>query len=127
MVGIFPKLTGNTGIDPYNISSDPNSVKDYMEDPLINYKKATLGIGKCMMDHYKEVKSKIHRIQIPVLLQKGEDDPMMIGTEELFDDLKIKDKQYIIYEGAKHEVYQEIKEIRDRVFSDLLKWIEDHI
>ena len=127
MVKIIPTLTGDAGIDPINISSDPESVKDYSNDPLINYKKGTIGMGIAMMDHYKEIKHKIGQIHIPVLLQRGKEDVMMIGESELFEDLTTKDKQLIYYDKAKHEVYQEIEEIREKVFSDLVNWINKHL
>jgi alpha-beta hydrolase superfamily lysophospholipase len=123
MVKIAPKLKGDAGINPENISSDPESVEDYKTDPLIDHKNGTVGMGIAMMNHYKEIKEEIGKIQIPVLMQKGSDDVMMIGEKELFEDLKTEDKEFIVYKNAKHEVYTEIKEIREKAFNDVTKWI----
>ena len=127
MVKIAPKLKGDAGIDPENISSDPESVEDYKTDPLIDYKKGTVGMGIAMMNHYSEIKEEIGKIQIPVLMQRGSDDVMIIGEKELFEDLKTKDKEFIVYENAKHEIYTEIKEIREKAFNDVTKWITSHL
>lgn len=127
MVKIAPKLKGDAGIDPENISSDPESVEDYKTDPLIDYKNGTVGMGIAMMNHYSEIKEEIGKIQIPVLMQRGSDDVMMIGEKELFEDLKTKDKEFIVYENAKHEIYTEIKEIREKAFNDVTKWITSHL
>ncbi|MHA1202277.1 MAG: lysophospholipase [Candidatus Heimdallarchaeaceae archaeon] len=123
MVKIAPKLKGDAGIVPENISSDPESVEDYKTDPLIDHKNGTVGMGIAMMNHYKEIKEEIGKIQIPVLMQRGSDDVMMIGEKELFEDLKTEDKEFIVYKNAKHEVYTEIKEIREKAFNDVTKWI----
>ncbi|GAH91951.1 unnamed protein product, partial [marine sediment metagenome] len=48
---------------------------------------------------------------------------MIIGEKELFEDLKTKDKEFIIYENAKHEIYTEIKEIKMKAFNDVTQWI----
>ncbi|MBY9002113.1 MAG: alpha/beta hydrolase, partial [Candidatus Heimdallarchaeota archaeon] len=65
--------------EPNNISSDPESVEDYTNDPLINCKQGTIGMGLAMIDHYSEIQQAISTISIPVLLQKGSEDVMIIG------------------------------------------------
>ncbi len=127
MVKIVPKLKGDAGINPENISSDLESVKDYKTDPLIDYKNGTIGMGVAMMNHYSEIKEDIGKIQIPVLMQKGSEDVMIIGENELFEDLKTEDKKYLIYDNAKHEVYTEIKEIREKACADVTQWIKSHL
>ncbi len=127
MVKIIPKLKGDAGIDPENISSDPESVEDYKTDPLIDYKTGTIGMGIAVINHYSEIKEEIGKIQIPVLMQRGSDDVMIIGEKELFEDLKTKDKEFIIYENAKHEIYTEIKEIKMKAFNDVTQWITSHL
>ncbi|MHA1198823.1 MAG: lysophospholipase [Candidatus Heimdallarchaeaceae archaeon] len=124
---ILPAFQADSGIKPEQISSDPESVKDYSNDPLIGYKTATASIGVCLMDHYREIKDQIGTISIPILLQNGENDTLMFDKETLFDDLKSKDKTLEIYKNAKHEVYTEIKEIREKAYSDLIDWINEHL
>ncbi len=123
MVKFAPKLKGDAGINPDNISSDPESVEDYKNDPLIDYKTGTIGMGIAMINHYSEIKDEIGKIQIPVLMQKGSNDVMIIGEKELFEDLKTEDKEFIVYKNAKHEVYTEKEEIRAKAFNDVSKWI----
>ena len=60
-------------------------------------------------------------------MQRGSDDVMIIGEKELFEDLKTEDKELIVYENAKHEVYTEIKEIREKAFNDIAKWITSRL
>jgi alpha-beta hydrolase superfamily lysophospholipase len=79
------------------------------------------------MNHYSEIKEEIGKIQIPVLIQKGSNDVMIIGEKELFKDLKTEDKESIIYENAKHEIYTEIEEIREKAFNDVTQWITSRL
>ncbi|NPD88270.1 MAG: alpha/beta hydrolase [Asgard group archaeon] len=127
MVKIYPSFKAASNLDPNEISSDPESVADYTSDPLINYKVASAGMGVAFMDHYKEIKQRIGEIQIPVLIQKGELDTMVLGLDELNTDLNPKDKTVKIYKGCKHEVYQENKKMRTEAFSDLVEWLNSHL
>ena len=127
MVKILPTFTGPSGIIPEEISSDPASVEDYITDPLINYKQASVKYGLNLVDHYKDVKDKISSIKIPVLIQKGDQDTMVIHLEELIEDLNQTEVEVKIYKDSKHEVYTERKEIREEAFSDLVQWLNSHL
>ncbi len=127
MYKIYPIFVGAAGIEPEDLSTDPESVEDYMNDPLINYKKATAGYGICMVDHPKYVKGELASIKTPVLIQKGKLDTMIIGIEDLISELKEAKVTTKIYENYKHEVYTETKEKRDQAFSDLVLWINSII
>lgn len=127
MSKIFPTFSGPTGIDPNNLSSDPKSVDNYKNDPLINYKKSTAAMGMSMFKHYSEVKDKISSIKIPVLFQSGEDDIMMLDAEEIFEDLTIKDKTMKTYPNCKHEMYTESLQNKDLAVNDLISWILTHL
>lgn len=120
---IAPAFKADTGLDPEGISSDPVSVEEYKNDPLINYKDSTAITGVCFMNHYKEVKDKLKTISIPILIQKGELDEMVLDSEQLLESIQSDDKKLIIYKAAKHEVYTETEEIRKKVFSDLIEWL----
>ena len=125
MVKIWPTFMGPAGIIPEELSSDPESVEDYINDPLINYKKATTAYGFCFLKHYPEIKNKIGTIKIPVLIQKGELDKLVINIQELIDDLKNADLTVKFYPDGWHEMYTETKEKREKAFSDLVQWMKN--
>ncbi|MCE7741588.1 MAG: alpha/beta hydrolase [Candidatus Heimdallarchaeota archaeon] len=127
IVKVLPTFKGPAGIIPEELSSDPESVEDYVTDPLINYKQATVRYGLNLIDHYKDVKEKISTIKIPILIQKGELDTMIINLDELTEDLKNTDLTVIIYKNGKHEMYTEIKEKREEAFADLVKWLNAYL
>ncbi|MHA1302786.1 MAG: lysophospholipase [Candidatus Heimdallarchaeaceae archaeon] len=127
MAKIIPTFTAATFFDPNEISYDKKTVEDYMNDPLVHYKKATAALGACFMTHYKKVKPRMKEIQIPVLMQSGAADNLMLEKEEVFNDLGSKDKVLKVYDGCKHEVYNEAKEDRESALNDLLIWLNNHI
>lgn len=127
MAKIYPSFKAASNLDPNEISSDPESVADYTSDPLINYKVASASMGVAFMDHYKEIKSKVGEIQIPMLIQKGKLDTMVLGLEQLNSDLIPEDKTVKIYENCKHEIYQEGKKMRDEALTDLIEWLNSHL
>lgn len=127
LVKIWPTFKGPSGLIPEEISSDPESVENYVNDPLINYKEASIKYGLNMVFNYKEIKDKMSTIKIPVLIQKGDQDNMVIHLDELIEDLKQTDLTVKIYKDSKHEVYTEIKTIREKAFSDLFEWINSHL
>jgi alpha-beta hydrolase superfamily lysophospholipase len=67
------------------------------------------------------------RIQIPVLIQLGSRDTAFSGQKELFEMVGAKDKTFKLYEGLKHEVYNELLEDRTRVLADLRTWLDKHV
>ncbi len=127
MYKIFPIFVAASGINPNDLSTDPESVEDYINDPLINYQKATAGYGICMIDHPKYVKDKLGLFTKPVLIQKGSLDTMITGIDELVNEFKGTEVTVKIYENYMHEVYTETKEKRDQAFSDLVLWLNSLI
>ena len=69
------------------------------------------------------------RIQdsIPVLIQLGSLDTAFSGQRELFEMIGSQDKTFKLYEGLKHEVYNELPADRTRVLNDLRSWIDGHM
>jgi alpha-beta hydrolase superfamily lysophospholipase len=127
MARIYPTFKAASNLDPDELSHDPESIADYTSDPLINYKKATAAMGLAFMNHYPEIKERISKVNIPVLIQKGALDETVVGIDELITDLKTEDKTVKIYENGKHEMYNEIKEKREVALTDLVNWLNSHL
>ena len=72
-------------------------------------------------------------------LKAGEEKLNKIGDKnnvigKLFDDIKLlfemvgaKDKTFKLYEGLKHEVYNELAQDRIKVLQDLRLWLDAHV
>ena len=125
---ILPKMTINPKLDPETLSHDPETVKAYKDDPLVNYKKITARLGKEMLDAYKSLIENAKKIKLPVLMQVGGEDKITHGTKDLYESFSsTKDIDLKIYDGYYHEIYNETPEMRVKPLEDLQAWIETHL
>jgi alpha-beta hydrolase superfamily lysophospholipase len=110
------------------LSSDPAVVKAFEEDSLVFAGKMTLGLLDAMRKLANGMAKAASKLTLPVLIQKGGDDTVVLGAEELFVSLThCRDKTYKLYEGLKHEVYNEVNDKRGQVLDDLQDWLDSHL
>jgi len=124
---LAPKMTIDPKLDPKTLSHDPEVVKAYEEDPLVHHKEITTRLGYEMIKRFEEVENIVEKLEIPLLVQCGSEDQAMHGIEELKKHFKMDDKTIKIYNGLYHEVYNEVKNEREKVLHDLAEWLENHI
>ncbi|WP_029332705.1 alpha/beta fold hydrolase [Exiguobacterium oxidotolerans] len=125
----FPALSSNAWL-----SSDPQSVLRYDEDPLSG-QTVTLGFFHELLTATKSVNALANLYQhprhLPLLLVAGEDDPVAFdgkGIHALFDAynrVRVEDTQLTVYRGLRHELFHEFERIR--VFADIAGWLNNHI
>ncbi len=123
----FPKLRASSGVDPQLLSHDPAEVETYKNDPLVHYKKITARLGWEMIKGFEEATEIVGDFKLPVLIQRGGEDSVMTGTEELKDAFTVSDLTYIEYEGLYHEIYNELEKDRTKVLQDLTDWLDKHL
>ena len=122
---LFPGVHVKSGLPPEFISRDPDVVKAYVDDPL-TYDVITPRLAEQMYTYLDLGFSKAGNINIPVLIQCGSADTSFSGQEELYNAMTSNDKTIKIYEGLKHEVYNELEEDRKLVLKDLHNWLNEH-
>jgi alpha-beta hydrolase superfamily lysophospholipase len=113
----------HVAFDPQAISRDPAAGASYAEDPLVyhgQYKRPLLVAEVAALDAFAR---DIDRLTAPVLLLHGDEDPFVPYERSLqaVRDMASEDVTVHIYDGAKHEVLNEIN--RDEVIGDLAIWI----
>ena len=123
----FPKLRASSGVDPSLLSHDPQEVEAYKNDPLVHYKKITARLGWEMIKSFEEATEIVGDFKLPILIQRGSEDSIMTGTEELRDAFRVSDLTYKEYEGLYHEIYNELEKDRVRVLNDLVDWLDNHL
>ncbi|MFW9943235.1 MAG: alpha/beta hydrolase [Candidatus Thorarchaeota archaeon] len=124
---IAPKKYINPGLEADKLSHDPEIVQAYKQDPLVNADKITIRLGWELMKNFEKVKSITSNLKIPLLVQCGAEDSLIKGSEEeLRNVFNMVDKTILIYDGLYHEVYNEIKEEREKVLNDLSNWLKKH-
>ncbi|MHA1682260.1 MAG: lysophospholipase [Promethearchaeota archaeon] len=109
------------------ITSDPVEAERYLNDPLL-MRKPAIKLGIEWMKVQPTIPDLARKIQHPILLQRGEKDNVMLLTkEEAESSFTAEDQTIKIYEGALHECYNEIEEIRMQAIKDLVDWLEKHV
>jgi alpha-beta hydrolase superfamily lysophospholipase len=127
MAKLAPKMKIDTKLNPESLSHDPVVVKNYKEDPLVNYQKITTRLGNEMLKRFRNLKEVLMNLELPLLVQVGSEDVAIQGIEELEGSFKMEDKTIKVYDGLYHEVYNEMKEEREKVLEDLVNWLKNHI
>lgn len=120
---------GSTGAEW--LSRDPEVARRWVEDPFTFPAKTAQLLG--VRDGLRLFGRPARHLpaSLPVLLQVGSDDTLggRRSVERLARAYRqrsgLTDVTAIVYEGARHEVYNEIN--RDEVVGDLVAWIEDHV
>lgn len=123
---LLPSIHVKSPLPPEFISRDPEVVRAYVEDPLV-YNVITPRLAHEMNRYVVIGAENSGKIQIPVLIQLGSRDTAFSGQKELFEMVGAKDKTFKLYEGLKHEVYNELLEDRTRVLADLRTWLDKHV
>ena len=123
---ILPAVHVKSPLPPEFISRDPGVVKAYVDDPLV-YNVITPRLAHEMNRYVVIGAENAHSIRIPVLIQLGSLDTAFSGQKELFEKIGAQDKTFKLYEGLKHEVYNELPADRARVLADLRAWIDSHV
>jgi len=124
---IAPKMNFNPRLNAKFLSHDPEVVKLYENDPLVNTDKISARLSYEMVKNFKQFKTFIGNFKINLLIQCGSDDKLIKGSKELDDLFKMDDKTIKIYEGLYHEIYNEIENNRKVVLKDLLDWLNNHL
>lgn len=124
---VFPRVMFPNHVSEHDLSRDPEAAKKYADDELVNSKvTARLGV-EIVRNQENVIMQYPPMIDLPAfMMHSGEDrvcDPK--ASEEFFEKLASRDKTLKIYEGAYHELFNEIN--RQEVFADMDTWLRNHL
>tara|TARA_B100000609_G_scaffold199655_2_gene205595 strand:+ start:7265 stop:8128 length:864 start_codon:yes stop_codon:yes gene_type:complete len=111
-------------LDAQWISRDPEVVSDYNTDPL-NYRGGVrAGLGAAMLKTFEEIDARNHEITLPLLILQGSEDKLVNpeGGKMLFEKVTSEEKDYKVYKGLYHEVFNEPE--REQVLEDTISWLQ---
>jgi alpha-beta hydrolase superfamily lysophospholipase len=122
---VFPWLRISSGVRPRMMSSDPEALEQSRNDPLL----LRCATPRWFLTHrsvQRQVMSHARKLTLPLLLLQGDADPIAdpAGARTFHDAAGSTDKTLITYPGFLHEPLRETG--RERVFADVLHWIERH-
>jgi alpha-beta hydrolase superfamily lysophospholipase len=123
---LLPKIRMKFPLPPEFISRDPEVVKDYLNDPLV-YNVITPRLANEMNKLLAIGGKNAGRITKPVLILHGSADTAFSGQKELLDAIGSQDKTLKIYNGLRHEAFNELPADRAKVLADLHTWLDAHV
>ncbi len=122
---VIPALALANEVDPKLLSRDPSVAKAYMMDPLVE-RKATVRWGAEFLAAIDRINARASELDVPYFMSHGDADGICAheGTEAFHALTRSSDKTLKIYPGCFHELHNETPEDRQKLFSDLLAWLD---
>jgi len=119
---VTPRLGLDVGVDPDELSRDPEVGRTYAEDPLVQ-RKMTISLGMELLNAVRRTVSGGADVRMPMLLLHGERDRIapIEGSRSFFEGLAVPGKRLLTYPGLRHELFNEPE--RESVFEDLFGWV----
>lgn len=122
---IYPRFTQNSTLEATGLSHDQEIVNQYIKDPLIHEKISARMFAE-IYSAGKWVVENTEKLNIPVLIQHGNDDHVTSykASKEFFEKAKSqgKDIEYKEWNGLYHELHNELNKIE--IFAYVLNWLE---
>lgn len=121
-----PKL-GMLPVKAQTISRDPEVVRAYEADPLVNHEKTKLGMAVNFTSALEQARENLGKITVPSLILHGTADVLTPpkGSEVLYAGIASKDKIHKTYDGLFHEVHNEPEQAE--VLADIADWLDKHL
>jgi len=119
---IAPRFSLASQLDPKTLSRDPEVIRAYVEDPLVQ-RKITASLASEMLSAMKRTAAAAAAVRVPMLLLHGEDDWIcpVAGSRNFFERLTMTQRELHTYPGLRHEIFNEPE--RATVLGDLISWI----
>ncbi len=126
MSRFLPRL-GALQLDSSGVSRDPEVVRNYNEDPMVNHGKMSARFVSELFQAMGRVQAEAGTISLPLLVLHGDADAMTApsGSQFLYDAVGSEDKTLKLYPGLYHEIFNEPE--RDQVIGDLLSWLGERL
>ena len=125
---IAPRLTMNNELDPADISSDPDVVQSYRDDPLVHDMVSARWYTE-YLDTAEYCLARPAEIEMPLLVIHGTADRMVSpeSSRIVFENASSADKKIFTWEGLFHETMNERIEDRKKVLKTMSAWITSHV
>lgn len=120
---LLPTLRVPAALDPNGLSRDPEVVRAYIEDPLVE-DRLTLSLAAELFAAVQRTGAGGADVRVPVLILHGEQDPLcpVEASRRFHADLTSKGSALKTYPELRHEIFNEPEQ--QRVFADLQAWLE---
>jgi alpha-beta hydrolase superfamily lysophospholipase len=105
---LAPLLTLEFNLDPRRLSSNPDVVASYGDDPLV-HRRMSVRLAAEVLAAMARVASRPAAIRIPCLLMQGGDDSITSpgAIRQFLNGIRHPDRMLRIYPGCRHEVHHD--------------------
>ncbi|XWX02848.1 lysophospholipase [Aggregatilineales bacterium SYSU G02658] len=120
MLRLVPSLPTDT------LSTDAATVRAYEADPLVDHQRLRVGMVHQLIELGRDIRSKAHRLAIPLLVMHGEDDQLtpISGAHFIHREASTSDKTLRTYPGLRHELVNERG--REAIIQEMIDWLNKH-
>lgn len=121
---LLPKMPAPP-LELSTLTRDLSAVDRYHNDPLNNQGHNTIRLISELIKAMDKVETFRENFPIPYLLLAGSKDKMcpIRGSEEFHKHTKQKDKTFVTYDGAFHELYNE-PDSDEKAIPETIQWLE---
>ena len=108
------------------VCSDPEVVKAYEADPLVE-KKISVGLINEFAPGIAWLKEKAENFTDPVLVLHGNEDGLVAekDSRDFYGEIGSKDKTLKIYASLMHEIFNEPS--KDKIYGEMIAWMEERL
>jgi alpha-beta hydrolase superfamily lysophospholipase len=126
MSSVWPSFSVNAGIDASALSRDSNIIQAYKTDPLV-HGKGTARLAVEISHTVAETQTAAPRFQPHLLIYHGTADRVtqIAASRQFYDNVRSKEKAFIVYEDAYHECHNDIH--HERVTMEVGQWVESEV
>ena len=122
---VAPRMAMSAGLDAQGLSSRPEVVAEYLQDPLV-HGQVTAAMGAGMSDTIQRMERAAGNLQVPLLLLHGESDPLCLveGSRMFHANSELNEgrsAELLTYPGLLHEIFNESG--REKIYADLYDWV----
>lgn len=114
-------------VAPTSVSRDPQTVQDYIADPLNLSRPAPVHTINEMVEAAAEMQDNFERIKLPTLILHGAEDKLIPAeaSTNLYKKITSPQKQLNIYPDLYHEILNELPAARQAVIKDICVWLSE--
>jgi acylglycerol lipase len=121
---IAPRLSIDAGLPAEGLSTDPEVVRAYLDDPLVE-RKTTTALAAEMLTAVRRTARHAGSVRVPMLLLHGEEDPLCPVEGSAAFARGAPDATFRSYPGMRHEIFNEPD--HEVVLGDVWSWIQARI
>ncbi|XP_060574217.1 monoglyceride lipase-like [Ruditapes philippinarum] len=116
-------------LDPKTVSRDSDYVKTYTNDPLNYHNGVKCRWGVAMLDALKKIEDNVSDIDWPFFILHGDKDALceLDGSKLMYDKAKSTDKKIKIFEGAFHQLHNELEPVKKETFNLISDWLNERV